>query len=304
MKGRGASTTVLLVSALLGWSLPSLVSAQTPTSCAQIVRSAVKAGASGSSVEQAMETLQDMIKNHKLQVIEYAKVGKELVGLQNSTLFSGSAEANAADWINITNSSSVNEDELVEVIDSLSQYLRKSDGTALLGVEVPSDPQAPLSLMKELVSAPRKTFFRASGPRSLVLNGVSIQGHGVTPGMFQAADVLISTPASDGSIIFVQGDLALSGGIGGSDFVGFKEASSTWTESELTAAFQAIANQSQVSISGSLVTVGSFTFVVESTVNLATLVTSDTGVLVTDKLSQLRAQLPQGSTLDIKQAPF
>jgi hypothetical protein len=286
--------------------LASACFAQTPASCAQIVRSAAKAGAPGGSIELAMETLQDLIKNHNLQVIEYAKVGKELVGLQNSTLFSGSAEANAADWITITNTSSVTADELVEVIDSLSQYLRSSNGTALLGVEVPAAPGGPLSLLKELVSAPRSTFFRVSGARSLVRNNVAIQGRTVTPGVFQAVDVLVSTSASDGSLIFAQSDLILSGGANGSDFVAFKEKSSTWTESELTAAFQAITNQSKVSIGGGLATVGSFTFVAESSVNLAQLVTSDTGVSVLTKLSQLQAMLPAGqqTQLDIKQTSF
>lgn len=306
MKYRKIPTTVLIVSVLLCLGLPSLALAQTPASCAQIVRGASKAGAPGGQIEQAMETLQDLVKNHKLQVIEYAKVGKELLGLQNSTLFSGSAEANTADWISITNSSSVTADEMVKVIDSLSQYLRKPDGTALLGVEVPSAPGDPLSLIKELVSAPRSTFFRASGPRSLVVNNVPIQGRAVTPGAFQAADVLVSTTATGGSVSSVQGDLVLSGGTAGSDFIVFKEASSSWTESELTAAFQAIVNQSQVTVGGSMATVGSFTFVAESTVNLAQLVTSDTGVSVTAKLADLQAQLPAGqqNQLDIKQAPF
>lgn len=306
MRDRKIPTMALVASALLYLSLPSFVLAQTPPSCAQIVRAASKAGAPGSQIEQAMETLQDLIKNHNLQVIEYAKVGKELVGLQNSTLFSGSSQANAADWISITNSSSVSEDELVKVIDSLSQYLRSSNGTALAGVEVPATPQGSFSLLKELVSAPRRTFFRASGPRSIVINSVPIQGRVVTPGAFQAADVLVSTAATDGSIIFVQGDLVLSGGATGSDFVAFKEANSTWTESELTAAFQAIVNQSPVSVGGNPATVGSFTFVAESSVNLAQLVTSDTGVSVTGKLSELQALLPVGrqTQLDIKQAPF
>ena len=307
MKPIKTPAMALIAAALFCWSLPSLVRAQTPASCAQIVRAASKAGASGNQIEQAMETLQDLIKNHSLQVVEYAKVGKELVGLQNSTGFSGSSEANAADWISITNSSSVSEDELVEVIDSLSQYLRTPNGnTALLGVEVPSAPQARFALLKELVSAPRSTFFRASGPRSLVLNSVPIQGRGVTPGIFQAADVLVSTSAADGSLIFVQGDLLLSGGASGSDFVAFKEKSSTWTESELTAAFQAITNQAQVAVGGGLATVGSFTFVAESTVNLANVLTSDTGVPVIAKLQELQAQLPNGqqTQLDIKQTPF
>jgi hypothetical protein len=288
--------------AFLWLALPAPLVAQVPQSCAQIVRAASQAGASGAQIEQAMETLQDLIKNHSLQGIEYAKVGKELVGLQKSTLFSGSSEANAADWISITNSSSVNGDEIVEVIDSLSQYLRKPDGTALLGVEVPAAPGGSSSLMKELVSAPRSTFFRASGPRSLVVNNILIQGRAVTPGAFQAADVLVSTTDTSGSIIFAPGDLVLSSG----DFVAFKEKSSSWSESELTAAFQAIVNQSQVSIGGSLAAVNSFTFVAEKGMNLAQLLTSDTGVSVLTKLSTLQAALPEGqqTKLDIQQTPF
>jgi hypothetical protein len=123
--------------------------------------------------------------------------------------------------------------------------------------------------------------------------------------MFQAADVLVSTASKDG-ILFVPGDLILSGGANGSDFIAFKEKSSTWTESELTAAFQAIVNQTRVGVGGGLATVGSFTFVAENTVDLSQLVTSDTGVPVLTKLSQLQALLPAGqqTQLDIKQTPF
>lgn len=295
---RGAALVCVCVTA------SATLAAQVATSCAQVVRAAAKAGSSGFQIEQAMETLQELVKNHQLQVLEYAKVGKELANLQNSTLFAGPSSGNAADWITITNNTNITADELVEVIDSFSQYLRKSDGTALPGAEFPASPDQTLSLVKELVSASRPAFFRASGPRSLVLHAVPIQGRAVSPGSFQAADVTVSASTPDG-VAVVSSDLVLAA-TGGSDFVAFKASGSSFTEAEIRAAYQAVLNPARVTLNGALTSVNSFTFVVESTLSLPQLVTTDTGVSIAGLIAQLQAGLPDGqqSKLALQQASF